>query len=165
MAATMAAAAALNTPVPAWPKAVTALRMTMKIRAQIRPYSMAVAPDSSRRRRSRNRFIRASGPERSEKVAQIRDQRRVGGRHGVVRKPVRSHPRQGGVLASDHRPGPASAQIKWHQQVKAFVSMAGEHERRQAGLADLDAQLLAQFADQGRLGPFARIDLAAGKLP
>ena len=42
--------------------------------------------------------------------------------------------------------------------------MAGEDEGRQAGFADLYAQFLAQFADQGRLGPFAGLDLAAGKL-
>jgi len=43
--------------------------------------------------------------------------------------------------------------------------VAGEDEGRQAGFADLYAQLLAQLADQGRLGPLARLDLAAGKLP
>jgi hypothetical protein len=41
----------------------------------------------------------------------------------------------------------------------------GEDERGQAGLGDLDAQLLVQFADQALLGRLAGLDLAAGKLP
>jgi hypothetical protein len=43
--------------------------------------------------------------------------------------------------------------------------VAGENEGGEAGLGHLDAQFLAQFADQGRLGSFAGLDLAAGEFP
>ena len=45
------------------------------------------------------------------------------------------------------------------------IGVAGEGQRRQARLLDGDAELLVQFADQRRLRPFARFELAAGKLP
>ncbi len=61
--------------------------------------------------------------------------------------------------------GPASAQVKWHKEVKCFVKMAGEYERRQAGLGHLDAQFLVQFADQALLRRLARLHLATGKFP
>ena len=43
--------------------------------------------------------------------------------------------------------------------------MAGEYEGREAGLVDLDAQLLLQLPDQRRLRPLAGLDLAARELP
>ena len=42
---------------------------------------------------------------------------------------------------------------------------AGEAGRREGGRVDLDAQLLAQLADQSGLGQLALLDLAAGKFP
>lgn len=39
------------------PKAVTALTMTTKISEMIRPYSMAVAPESSRQKPGRKRAL------------------------------------------------------------------------------------------------------------
>ena len=43
--------------------------------------------------------------------------------------------------------------------------MAREGERRKARLPDDDSQFLLQFPDQRFFGPFARLDLAAGKFP
>ena len=60
MAPPIAFAAVMSTPVPASPNAVTAPMMTRKIRAQIKPYSMAVAPRWSRISRVRNVFSLAS---------------------------------------------------------------------------------------------------------
>ena len=49
--------------------------------------------------------------------------------------------------------------------MKIFIGVAGKGQRREARLADVDADLLVQFADQRLLRPLARLDLAAGKLP
>ena len=43
--------------------------------------------------------------------------------------------------------------------------MAREGQRREAVLSDDDAQFLLELPDQCLLGPFAALDLAAGKLP
>ena len=43
--------------------------------------------------------------------------------------------------------------------------MARKGQRREALFLDGDSQLLIQFADQSRLRPFARLDLAARKFP
>jgi hypothetical protein len=43
--------------------------------------------------------------------------------------------------------------------------VTGENERGQASGLDIDAQFLAQFADQRRFRPLAGLDLAAGELP
>ena len=64
----------------------------------------------------------------------------------------------------DHA-GPTPTQIQWHQEVKGIVSVAGEDEGRQAAFLDVDVQFFLQLADQGLFGPFARLDLAAWKLP
>ena len=98
-------------------------------------------------------------------VAQQADQRQVGRRHGIVRKLVRPHPLQRRVLTTLNHPRPASAQVKWHEKVKAFVSVAGKHKWRQAGLGDVDVQLFLEFAHQRRLGSLTRVDLSARKLP
>src|SRR5258707_8916887 len=49
--------------------------------------------------------------------------------------------------------------------MKGLVSVAGKGERRQTWLADGDADLLMQLADQRLFRPLARLDLAAGKFP
>src|SRR5262245_13445983 len=49
--------------------------------------------------------------------------------------------------------------------MKIRIGVAGEGERREAGFADDDAELLLELADQGRFGALARLDLAAGKFP
>src|SRR5260221_13032480 len=49
--------------------------------------------------------------------------------------------------------------------MKALIGVAGKRQRRQAGLGDLDADFLAQFADQSLLRPLAGIELAAGEFP
>ncbi|MNL72355.1 hypothetical protein D3C87_1976520 [compost metagenome] len=43
--------------------------------------------------------------------------------------------------------------------------MAGKRERRKAGLAGLDAQLLVELADQRGLGRFPMLYLAAREFP
>ncbi len=45
------------------------------------------------------------------------------------------------------------------------IGVAREGERREASLLDDDAQFLLELADQRFFGPFARLHLAAGKLP
>ena len=45
------------------------------------------------------------------------------------------------------------------------IAVAREGQRREARLVDDDPQFLLQLPDQGLLGPFARLDLAAGKFP
>jgi hypothetical protein len=64
----------------------------------------------------------------------------------------------------DHS-GPASAKKKWHEQVKGFVNVAGEDERREARGRDVDAEFLLQFADQAALRGLSRLDLAAWEFP
>src|SRR5262245_65724374 len=49
--------------------------------------------------------------------------------------------------------------------MKIRIGVAGEGERREAGFADDDAELLLELADQGLFGALARLDLAAGKFP
>ena len=48
--------------------------------------------------------------------------------------------------------------------MKVAISMAGEAQRRQTGFGGVDAEFLAQLADQGRLRRFPGLDLAARKL-
>jgi hypothetical protein len=45
------------------------------------------------------------------------------------------------------------------------ISMAGEGERCETRLTNVDAQFLLQFADQCLLGPLTLLDLAAGEFP
>ena len=45
------------------------------------------------------------------------------------------------------------------------VAVTRESERRQTRLLHVDAKFLLQFPDQGLLGTFARLDLAAGEFP
>ena len=49
--------------------------------------------------------------------------------------------------------------------MKVLIGVAGEGQRRQAGLLHGDADFLMQFADQRLFGALARIELAAGKFP
>ena len=69
------------------------------------------------------------------------------------------------LLARGDHALPTSTQIQWHQEVKGIVSVAGEDEGRQAAFLDVDVQFFLQLADQGRFGPLARLDLAAGEFP
>ena len=43
--------------------------------------------------------------------------------------------------------------------------MARKGQRRETGLVDPNAELLVEFANEGRLRPLAGSDLAAGKFP
>lgn len=61
--------------------------------------------------------------------------------------------------------GPSPAEEHWHKQVKRFVTVAGENERRETSLGHLDAKLFAQLADKAGFWRFAGLDLAARKLP
>ncbi len=49
--------------------------------------------------------------------------------------------------------------------MEILIGMAGEGQRREAGLLDDDAELFGQFANQRLFRPLARIDLAAGEFP
>ncbi len=69
------------------------------------------------------------------------------------------------TFARDHLAVPSPADIERHQEMKIVIGVAGKGQRRQAGFLDDDADLLMQFADQGRFRPLAGLDLAAGKLP
>lgn len=60
---------------------------------------------------------------------------------------------------------PASTQVKWHEQVKRIVTVAGKDEGREAGLGDLNAEFFFELPHQTRLGGFPRINLTARKLP
>ena len=60
---------------------------------------------------------------------------------------------------------PAPADIERHQEMEVLVGVAGEGQRRQAGLPHDNADFLFQLPDQRFLGPFAQFDLAAGKFP
>src|SRR5436309_14940888 len=60
---------------------------------------------------------------------------------------------------------PAAADVERHQQMETVIGMAREGQRRQTRLADGDADLFVQFADQGYFRPLARLDLATGEFP
>src|SRR5260370_538984 len=62
-------------------------------------------------------------------------------------------------------PFPSPADVRRHQQVKRRVGVARKGDRREARLADGDADFFLQLADQRLFRPFAGLDLAAGKLP
>src|SRR5271166_5871824 len=107
-----------------------------------------------------------SGREASpQQVLEMGDQRRVRRRHRVASQVLRARPFQRLAVEWPHKTLPPPADIERHQEVEVFVGVAREGERGEAGRPDLDAELLAEFADKRVLRPLARIDLAAGKLP
>src|SRR5665647_965580 len=138
------------------PRVAMAPTRTAAIPAAMIAYSMAVAPRWLRsKRRSRRTIVArrmgiypsASRP-RLEQRHQMRNQRHVRRRHVVVPQPVRLHPSKLLPLQRGDRFLPTPADEQRHQPVKIRVVVAGECERRQTGLADVDAQFLFQFADQ-----------------
>ena len=83
----------------------------------------------------------------------------------IVPQPVRFHPSKLWRFPGGDRSLPAPADIKRHQEMKVWVAVACESERRETVLADVDSQFLLELADQCLLRPLAVLDLAAGKLP
>ena len=69
------------------------------------------------------------------------------------------------MLARLRHPLPFATDEKWHQKVKAFISVRGKCQRRQARCLCRHTQLFFEFADQRRLGTFSGLDLATRKLP
>ena len=61
-----------------------------------------------------------------EQLVGDQDQRRVGRRHGKVAQFPRVKPFQRLALARDHRPLPAPAGVKRHQQMEVVVGVTGE---------------------------------------
>ena len=102
-------------------------------------------------------------PPSHQQIDQMRDQRNVRGRHRVIAQLVGADPGQLLALARDRQALPAPADVERHQQMKAVIGVARKRQRRQARLADVDPDLLMQFADQRLLRPFAGLDLAAGQ--
>src|SRR5437879_7802770 len=100
-----------------------------------------------------------------QQINQMRDQRNVRGRHRIIAQLVGADPGQLLALARDHHAFPAPADVERHQQMKVVIGVARKSQRRQAWLADVDADLFMQLADQRLLRPFAGLDLAARKLP
>jgi len=101
----------------------------------------------------------------SQKIAQHRDERLVGGRHRVIGEARRAHPGEALAFAGRDGPRPFAAEVKRHQQMKFGIGVRGEGERRQTARRDIDPELLAEFADQRRFGRLAGLDLAARKFP
>jgi len=101
----------------------------------------------------------------SQQVAQLGDQGDIGGRHFVGAHVFRPHPSQGLPLLRSDKAFPAPAKVKRHQEVKTFVTMRSESERRETVFLHADAQFFVQLADEGLFGTLARFDLAAGKFP
>src|SRR5579871_969299 len=102
---------------------------------------------------------------RSNEIAQPRHERGVRRRHRIVAQVVRPHPCEGLVLLGLDQAIPASTQVQWHEQVKRIVTVAGKHERGEAGLNDVNAELLAELSDQAGLRSFPFLNLTAWKLP
>lgn len=82
-----------------------------------------------------------------------------------MRKGGRTDPAQNLTFARPHDSLPAPTDVKRHQKVKSFISVACEAHRGKATGLDVDIELFLQFPDQGRLRGFARLKLAAGKFP
>ena len=85
-----------------------------------------------------------------EQIAEWRDQRLVGRRHRIVPQRLRPHPLERRMLERARGPLPFSADVKWHQQVKGFIRMAGKRQRREAGLLRLDRQLFVAVRGSAR---------------
>ena len=60
---------------------------------------------------------------------------------------------------------PNAADVKRHEEMKLFIGVRGEAERRETAFRDVDTQLLLQLADEGGFRRFALAQLAAGKFP
>src|SRR5262249_15651380 len=142
--------------------------MTAAMPPAISPYSIAVAPSSSAAKaaarevklvqsRAISVMIPLSAPVLQQR-RQMRDQRQVGGGHGVVAQLVRLDPLE--LLAFGRRahPLPAPAHVERHQQVKVLVGVAREGERRKARLPDDDPEFPLELAYECLLGTLARLD-------
>src|SRR5262249_21774203 len=101
----------------------------------------------------------------SEELGQGGLERLVCWRHVVEAELVGLDPAKLLVLLRYDAAKPALAEIKRHQEVELWISVAGEGKRHEGCPRDLDAKLLQDFADQRRLGLLAGLDLAAGKFP
>src|SRR5262245_21994276 len=78
--------------------------------AAIRPYSIAVAPPSSRKNRCRIVIV----VPLSQQLAERRNQRAVRGWHGVVAQVARPHPFDRRMLQSLRDALPPTANVEWH---------------------------------------------------
>src|SRR4051812_797940 len=166
-----------------WPIVATVPTIATEISAAIRPYSIAVAPRRSTRKRPR---LRAAAPRRnpneviarppvlclvvswrspSQQRRQMGNQRHVGRRHRILLETVGPYPGEPLAFPGRHGALPAAAHIERHQQVEIRIAVAGESQRRQTGLLDHDAQLLLELANKRLFRPFALLDLAAGEFP
>jgi hypothetical protein len=101
----------------------------------------------------------------SEEVAQQRDEGLVGRRHRVVGEPGGAHPGEALSFPRRRGPRPFAADVERHQQMKVGIGVGCKGERGETARCDIDAELLGELTDQRRLGGFAGVDLAAGKLP
>src|SRR3546814_6765012 len=68
-------------------------------------------------------------------------------------------------MLRDRRPAPLAANIKQQQQMPLAQHVARKAGGREAGVIDIDRQLLGKFADQRLFGRFAGLELAARNLP
>src|SRR6185437_14972157 len=82
--------------------------------------------------------------------------------HRVAIEPLGAHPGKALAFARRDHALPAAADIKRHQQMKIFVAVRGESQRRETGFVRVDAELFLELADQRRLGAFAVMHLAPG---
>src|SRR5580700_1917872 len=137
-------------------------------------YSIAVAPRSSRMKRTTDAMIGelrfcniVSGllPFGSYERRKMRDQRFVGGRHRIVAELRRPHPFEPLSLLRGNETFPAPADIERQEKVEVGIAAARKGQRREALLLDDDTQFLLQLSDQALFRPSAGFDLAAGKLP
>lgn len=121
-----------------------------KISEQMSPYSTAVAPLSSARKRCRKRvtavtahlklacpatlrparyqgmnlqFVGISAWQRSQEIAKLGDKRNVCGWHLVIREVACAHPRNPLAFLRLHKAFPAPTEEQGHQQVKVAVVM------------------------------------------
>jgi len=95
----------------------------------------------------------------------MRDQRFVGRRHRIVAQLGRPRPFELLSFPRLDEPFQRRQNVERHEQVEVGVGMARKGQRREALLLDGDSQFLPQLSNQALFGPFARLDLAARKLP
>src|ERR1700730_10599590 len=158
------------------PIAKTVVTIPSEISATMIPYSIAVAPRRSTRKRPRLRAVAVSrNPKEvialslvcfvlslrspSQQRRQMRDQRHVGGRHGILLEPVGPYPGEPLAFPGRHGALPTAAHIERHQQVEFRIAVACERERPQTGLLDDDAKLLLELANKRLFRPFAGLGL------
>src|SRR5690348_11556248 len=123
----------------------------------LRPGSGTASLEAAVKRRTKTQL--------PQQIFQMRDRRDIRRRHRVVAQFVGADPGEVLALARHNEAFPTPANVKRHQQMKCLIGMAREGQRCEAWLLDRDADLFAQFTDQGDLRPLAGFDLAAGEFP